>query len=58
MKGLSWQFSGWDSVLPMQGAWVQFLVGELQSCKIPGCSKKKKKKRIKILSTTWSSREN
>ena len=29
---LPWQSSGWDSVLPMQGAWVQTLIGELRSC--------------------------
>ena len=27
--GIPWQFSGSDSMLPIQGAWVQTLVGEL-----------------------------
>ena len=30
--GLPWWSSGWDSVLPLQGAWVPSLVGELGSC--------------------------
>ena len=29
-KGLPWWSSGYDSVLPMQGAWVLFLVWELE----------------------------
>ena len=28
-QGLPWWCSGWDSTLPMQGAWVPSLVGEL-----------------------------
>ena len=30
-QGLPWWSSGWDSVLPMQGAWVRSLVRELRS---------------------------
>ena len=30
--GLPWWSSGWDSVLPLQGAWVRSLVRELRSC--------------------------
>ena len=28
--GLPWLFSGWDSVLPIQGAWVWFLHGQIK----------------------------
>ena len=31
VKGLPWWSSGYDSTLPMQGAWVRSLVGELRS---------------------------
>ena len=31
LPGLPWWFSGWDSVSPMQGNWVQFLAWELDS---------------------------
>ena len=27
--GLPWQSSGWDSMLPMQGTWVQSLMGQI-----------------------------
>ena len=30
-QGLPWQFSGQDSTLPVQEAWIQSLVGELRS---------------------------
>ena len=29
--GLPWQSSGWDFKLPLQGAWVWFVAGELRS---------------------------
>ena len=29
LRGLPWWFSGQDSALPRQGAWVQSLIGEL-----------------------------
>ena len=31
---------GWDFALPLQGAQVQFLVGELRSCMPDGTTKK------------------
>ena len=34
-EGLPWWSSGWDSMLPMQGAWVQSLVGELDPACMP-----------------------
>ena len=30
MEGFPWWFSGEDSVLPLQGGWVQYLVRELR----------------------------
>ena len=30
IEGVPWQFSGYDSALPLQGAWVRSLVGELR----------------------------
>ena len=33
LNGLPWRSSGWDSVLPMQGAQIQSLNGELD----PSC---------------------
>ena len=35
-QGLPWPSSGKDSKLPLQGAWVRSLVGELGSCKPQG----------------------
>ena len=29
LEGIPWWSTGWDSVLPMQGTWVQSLVREL-----------------------------
>ena len=40
--GIPWLSSGWDSVLPLQGAQVQSLVGELRSCKPCRAAIKKK----------------
>ena len=40
LLGLSWWSNGQDSTLPMQGARVQSLVGELRSCR--PCGQKKK----------------
>lgn len=37
--GLSWQSRGWDYVLPMQGACVGSLLGELTSPMLPGVIK-------------------
>ena len=34
-----------NSVLPMQWAWVQYLVGELRSHMLWGCCKKEKRKK-------------
>ena len=45
IKGLLWWFSGWDSKLPMQKMWVQFLVRELGSYKPCSTVRKKKKKK-------------
>ena len=39
-QGLPWQSSGYDSALPLQGAQVQSLVGELESLMLPGVAKK------------------
>ena len=41
---LPWWPTGEDSVLPMQWAWVQSLVGELRSDMPHGMAKKKKLK--------------
>ena len=38
-------------MLPLQGAWVQFLVRELRSCLLCGAAKKKKKKTGIIIKT-------
>ena len=49
--GLPWRSSGWDSELPLQGARVQSLVGELGS-RVPHGQKKKailKKKKIYLI---------
>ena len=45
MRGIPWWSSGQGSTLPLQGAWVRSLVGELRSCKLRGKAKKKKKKK-------------
>ena len=42
--GIPWWPSGWESVLLLQGAWVQSLVGELGSCK-PRSQKKGRRRR-------------
>ena len=39
-RGLPWRSSGQDSALPLQGAQVQALVGELRSCMLCGMAKK------------------
>ena len=49
MLGLPWRSSGWHSALPMQGARVRSLVGELGSHMLHGAAKKKKKKLEKEL---------
>ena len=36
-----------DSRFPMQGVWVQSLVGELRSCMLYSVAEKKKKKQTK-----------
>ena len=41
--GLPWRSSGSHSALPLQGARVQSLVGELRSHMLCGVAKKKKK---------------
>ena len=38
---IPWRSSGWDSVLPLQGARVHSLVGELGPHKLHGAAKKK-----------------
>ena len=43
--GLPWWSSGKDSTLPLQGAWVQSLVGELRSRKPCGAAKNKQTNR-------------
>ena len=57
IQGLPWWPNGWDSALPLQRAWVWFLVRELRS-HILRCGKKKKKiKKTKIMTsspiTSW-----
>ena len=50
--GLPWRSSGLDSVLPLQGAWVRSLVGELRSPHTARCSKppsQKKKPQARAL---------
>lgn len=42
--GILWWSSGEDSVLPLQEAWVQTLVGKLRSRKPCGAAKKEKKR--------------
>ena len=42
-EGSPWWFSGYDTVLPLQGAWVQSLVGELKSHKTHATAKKQTK---------------
>ena len=41
--GTSWWSSGQDSVLPLQGTWVQSLVRELRPCMPCGTAKKRSK---------------
>ena len=41
-QGLPWQSSGYDSALPLHGAQVQSLVGELESLMLPGVAKRTK----------------
>ena len=48
--GLPWRSSGWDSALSLQGAWVQSLVGELESHKLRGQKIKHKNNKIKWIS--------
>ena len=42
-QGIPWRSSQWDSALSLPRARVQFLVGELRSCKPHSTAKKKKK---------------
>ena len=42
--GIPWWSSGYDSALPLQGAWVQSLVGKLRS-PMPRVTAQKKKKK-------------
>ena len=42
LLGIPWQYSGSDSMLPLQGARVPSLVEELRSCMPRGMAKKKK----------------
>ena len=47
--GLTWQSSGLDSMLPLQGSWVPSLVGELRSHMHPSwCSQKNNKFKINL----------
>ena len=43
VQGTSWQFNGWDSELPLQGAQVQSLAMEPRSCKLCSVAKKNTK---------------
>ena len=40
LLGIPCRFSGWGSMLPLQGAQVRFLVGEQRSCMLPSVAKK------------------
>ena len=42
-EGISWQSSGQDSVLLLQGTWVRSLVGEVRSYKLRSRAKRKKR---------------
>ena len=42
VTGIPWPSGGWDTELPLQGARVPSLVGELRSRKLGGGAKKKK----------------
>ena len=44
LEGIPWQSSVWDFGLPMQGAQVQPLVGELRSCKLCDAIKKERRR--------------
>ena len=48
---LPWWSSGLDSMLPVQGAWVQSLIGELEIPQAASCSQKPKQKTTGVL--TW-----
>ena len=48
LQGIPWRSSSLDSVLPLQGAWVQSLVGQLSSHKPCDVVKKQKKSKEKI----------
>ena len=41
IRGFSWQCSVQDSVLPLQGVWVQSLIKELRSYMLEGLARKK-----------------
>ena len=54
---IPWWSSGLDSVLPLLGAQVRFLVGELRSREPPGTAKRKKKTDIdRNLYQSWHCR--
>ena len=46
-SGTSWQSRGWDSMLPVQKVWVQFLVRELGSHRPLGMACKKKEQGLR-----------
>ena len=46
--GIHWQSSGENSALPLQGTWIQFLVGEQRSGKLCGAAEKKKEMNLSV----------
>lgn len=53
LPGLPWWCSGYDSELPVQGAWVQSLAGGLRSHMPRGVTKKVCKKNISTMELKW-----
>ena len=51
--GLPWRSSGWDSVLPLQGARVPSLIGVLRSHMLRGAAKKKERESVFWSPLTW-----
>ena len=57
LKETPWWSSGYDSMVPLNGTQIQYLVGELRSCKLCGAARffKKLKKRTKKIMLNISS---
>ena len=48
LLGIPWQSSGYHSVLSLLRAWVQFLVRELRSNKVPGVAKQQQQQQQQL----------